>query len=111
MKHKDPSFSIWDFRDWLEKQPTDELNFPTLVKSASQPSNEATAEIVESRLGISRLETEINKHNEGLEDIGTLAKCFKDNGGTIIESKNNLTVVIETKSGKFVLPRLYTKSS
>ena len=106
---KDPSFSIYEFKYWLEKQPKSELKFPSIAKSDIKHDSIAMGEKVESRLGICRLEVELLKYNETLENSIETAKYFKENGGKIIEQRSDLTVFVETDVGSFVIPRMYTK--
>ena len=110
MKHRDPSFSIYEFRYWLEKQPKSELKFPSISKpNRINENTEGLGVDVESRLGICRLEVEIKKYNETIDNITDLAKYFKENGGKVIEQRDNLMVFIETTAGSFVIPKMYTK--
>ena len=110
MKHKDPSFSIYEFKYWLEKQPNSELKFPGgFIPHTDNKSVEGIGIKVESRLGIQRLEEQIVKFNEDLEHPIEIAKNFKENGGKVVEQRANLTVLVETSLGSFVIPKMYTK--
>ena len=109
---REPSFSIYEFKYWLEKQPDAGLQPTNLAKVyAQKTTGDATGCKVGSRLGIQRLENEIAKHNIDLKKTTAinLAKCFKDNDGVIVEMLEDLKVVVETKTGKFALPKGYTK--
>lgn len=98
----DPSFSIYDFRKWLSDQSP---NVKMEKKSNSVPQDIT----VECRLGLTRLEMQMKKHNPELTNIETLAQEFKEDGASVKED-DGINLMLETSSGKFKLPKLYTKA-
>ena len=111
---KDPSFSIYEFRSWLDKQPKPELGCPSLQKDKGLNEHivsMGSQKKIESRLGIERLEEQVVKHNPKMDRataIG-LAQYFKENGGTLGGEHENMLVSVRTNRGDFRLPKLYTK--
>ena len=104
--NKEPSFSLHEFRSWLAKQ-----NEPKLrkKKAKSELTEAMIGKIVESRLGLKRLEQKISENNKTkLADI--LAGDFKDNGGKIV-AVNELLVEVVVESGSFLIPKIYTKNA
>lgn len=97
----DPSFSIHDFRKWLTNQSP---NVNMEKKSLSQN----TLSTVECRLGLTRLELQIEKHNPQITNIAVVAKEFKE-GGAKVKEDDGINLMLETVSGQFRLPKLYTK--
>lgn len=98
----DPSFSFYEFKKWLSTQQTPDL------RQNKQEQKETYGYTVKSRLGLERLELQLALHNPEVADIKTLARIFKENGGTLVDVKD-LTAIVEVNSVKLVLPRSYTK--
>lgn len=99
----DPSFSIYDFRKWLTDQS------PNIkMEKQSQPLNQNNNLEVECRLGLTRLEMQIAKHNPNV-DHTVLAKEFKESGAKV-KQDDGINLILETTSGQFSLPKLYTKN-
>ena len=108
-KKSDPSFSLIEFRSWLSKQRTPKSDEQR--KSKSKTHKEMIGMTVESRLGIGRLEEKISEYNPTTEIADILAEDFKAHGGKIVSvNDQNLMVTLETSSGSFVLPKIYTKN-
>lgn len=100
-KMKEPTFSFYDFKKWLdENTPSNE---PKIVKNGF-----SVGESVQSRIGIKRLEHQLNKDNSKLENVSSLAQDFKNNGGKILEI-DEVNFLIEVKNGKFLIPKIYVK--
>jgi hypothetical protein len=113
---KDPSFSIYEFSSWLNKQPKPELHFPKLREGNHKVVSEHIVDAsvpkkIESRLGLERLEEQVMKHNSTLDRATAvgLAKSFKENGGVVSGELEDMTVSVKTEVGCFKLPKLYTK--
>lgn len=100
----EPSFSLHEFRSWLAKQGQFKMR-KKKVKNAMHES--MIGKMVESRLGVKRLEQKIAENNEtDIADI--LADQFKEFGGKIVEV-TELMATVEVEGGKFVIPKIYTK--
>lgn len=91
-----PSFSLNDFKKWIEKQQE---------QDQEAPKNSLIGTAVESKVTfrklISRMETD-----DG--DLYEIAKEFKKNGGTISEI-DGVNLLIETKAGSFFVHRMYVR--
>jgi hypothetical protein len=109
----EPSFSIYEFKGWLAKQPETDFRLPEFgVIQAKRIMGDVVGESIKSRLGLQRLEDQITQHNEGLgpSEAKALATAFKEHGGIITEMYD-LHIRIKTCKGEFELPKLYTKLS
>jgi len=110
-EEKEPSFSIYEFKGWLARQPEANFRLPDIsCIQAKKIMGDLVGIRVEPRLGLYRLKDQIAQHNESLnsESVKTLATAFKDNGG-VVGAMHDLCLVIETNKGEFRLPKLYTK--
>ena len=109
MTVKEPSFSIFEFKYWLSKQP-DFKCVTERCSAASEMLNELVDTTVESRLGNQRLEHQIEKHNPDMAkaEIKRAARLFKNEGG-VVKEIHNLNLLIEVASITFSLPKIYTK--
>lgn len=99
----EPSFSIYEFKHWLTTQDQLSLN--------RKPEEKQECGFhVSSRLGVQRLESQIEQHNPSmkLEDRKLAARQFKQSGGTLIEM-HGLIGTVQLESMKFDLPRTYMK--
>jgi len=104
--NKEPSFSLHEFRSWLAKQQEPK---PRKKKVKSKLTEAMIGKCVESRLGLLRLEQKITESNKtDIADI--LADDFKENGGKIV-GVSELMVEVEVASGKFLIPKIYTKDA
>ena len=109
--NRDPSFSIFEFKYWLSKQP----EFKCMTKhscNATKHLEELVGETVESRLGRNRLQHQIEKHNPDLseEEVQRCTRTFKEVGGQV-KKINDLNLIIELATTSFSLPKIYTKVS
>lgn len=108
MNKHEPSFSLYEFRKWL-----DHHELPNL--GSEKKSEETKPEynyMVESRLGISRLELQLAQHNPSLNEneVKKIAKQFKENKGKLIDIQDLMSIV-EVNSIVVKLPSSYTKKS
>lgn len=87
------SFSLSDFKKWMENQQKEE-----------SPKKDLVGLEVESKVGVrklvSRMETD--------DDVEELAEDFKKNGGVISEVDGN-RLMVEVESGTFIIHRMYVK--
>lgn len=105
-KNNEPSFSLHEFRSWLAKHQEPK---PKKKRAKTQISEAMIGKLVESRLGIKRLEQKITENNQtDIADI--LADEFKACGGKVT-AVSDLLVNVEVKSGSFLIPRIYTKDT
>lgn len=111
-KKRDPSFSIFEFRYWMAKRPQSDFAIGKIEQNNGNKdsSDSHIGHSVESRLGIVRLEQQIEKHNNDLKEVKVIAKDFKDHGGQVVDV-DDMCFIIETKLGVFNLPSVYTKRS
>jgi len=108
---KDPSFSIFEFKSWLAKQPEFSCSFDDAKKS--NVLSDLIGNMVESRLGLVRLQSQITSHNPELtpDIVEKRARVFKERGG-LVKDVADLALIIELRSGAtFALPKIYTKPS
>lgn len=108
---RDANFNIFEFKKWFSDQPDTTLQANGLKKSnANVADDQLIGETVSSRLGLKRLETQIQQHNESidLDKAILLAKAFKSDHGTVLEA-NDLNIIIQSSKGQFSLPKIYTK--
>lgn len=108
MNKYEPSFSLYEFRKWLDHHELPNLGSEKKSEEAKQEYNYT----VESRLGISRLETQITQHNSSLSEneVKKIAKQFKENKGKLIDVQDLMSIV-EVNSTVIKLPSSYTKKS
>jgi len=105
----DPSFNIWAFKYWFEKQPDiDTGKIPSY--KAKKVYGDLTGQYVESRLGAERLQKQLVSHNEELDihEAKSIASAFISEGGKII-GMDDLKLMIEASGYHFSLPKIYTK--
>lgn len=88
------SFSLSDFKKWMENQQKDESPKKNLVGMQVEPK-------VGLRKLVSRMESD-----DG--DIEEMAKDFKKDGGMISEMDGH-KLMIEVDSGSFIIHRMYVK--
>lgn len=97
------------FKSWLSDQP--KFTFPAriLSKEPKKDQNDLNS-LVESRLGLQRLENQISTHNNTFsKDVAShIAKEFKENGGKIVGIED-WNLLIEVGETKFSLPKMYVK--
>ncbi len=107
--NNDPSFNIWAFKNWFEKQPDIDTGEIPSYKAKKVYGN-LTGHQVESRLGIDRLKKQVIQHNENLDkhEAECAAIAFKEEGGNIVEM-DDLKLIIEAGDYRFYLPKIYTK--
>jgi len=98
----DPSFSFYDFKKWIDKHPCD-------IEASKIQDKEIVGRKVESRIGIKRLNHQIDQDNPELDAI-SLSEHFKSHGGLIIDEAGKL-FLIETDLGQFHIPKVYVKYS
>lgn len=87
------SFSLSDFKKWMESQQKEEAPKPNLVGAT-----------VESKVGVRKLVSRMDSD----DDLEELAKDFKKNGGVISEVDGH-KLMIEVDSGTFIIHRMYVK--
>ena len=106
--NKDPSFSIFEFRYWLAKQPDFDCSRHTKVPQKVR--NECVNTKIESRLGPERLRKQIAAHNPDMsdQDVDKCARIFKEHGGSVKEV-DDLNLIVELGESTFAIPRAYTK--
>lgn len=112
-ENREPSFSFYEFKGWLAKQPEEDFSLPEFgVIQANKIMGDIVGKSVESRLGLQRLENQIAEHNADMDQgqVERLAKQFKQQGGVVVEVCD-LRLGIDTSLGHFNLPKLYTKLS
>ena len=102
--------NIWAFKAWFAKESDVNSQPPSREVESKNLHSDLIGSLVESRLGIERLEMQIEKHNADFAplEIGILAKQFKNSGGRIVGT-DALTLTVEVAKGKFAIPKLYTK--
>ncbi len=96
MTNTNPSFSLNDFRKWLADS------------KKLEHKSEKKDSIVESRIGLSHLESQVKKHNPNLAEPAKFAKAFKEEGAKVLQA-NGDALLLEIKLGSFLLPKLYVK--
>jgi len=87
------SFSLSDFKKWMESQQNQEAPKPNLVGTT-----------VESKVSVRKLVARM----ESEDDLEELARDFKKNGGIIAEVDGH-RLMIECDSGTFTIHRTYVK--
>lgn len=88
-------FNFADFKKWMSHQ-------------SDGKKNNLVGLQVESKINVRRLLSRIQETKQG--DIETVAKDFKKNGGVIVEVDGN-DVVVEVKSGSFIIHKMHVKKS
>lgn len=107
---REPSFSLNEFRYWLNKNKDDKkVDRKSKAKKIDHDDKNIK---VESRLGVTRLGKKILEHNSelGEEKANAIAETFKLDGATII-SVEDLMAVVSVGETTFNLPKMYTKKS
>lgn len=104
MSNNEPSFSLNDFRKWLSGAKKFDLKLERRSDSAT-PSDA----LVECRLGIARLEMQIEKHNPNARNASAIAKDFKEHGAKVVQD-NGDNVMLETANFKFEFPKMYIRN-
>lgn len=109
---REPSFSIYEFRGWLSKQPEKTFHLTESNSEEIEPeqNDNLIGERVAPRLGVKRLHQQILEHNQEIDQtkLNEVIEDFKEFGGVVTESKD-LKFKIKTNLSDFFLPKLYTK--
>lgn len=102
MKKKEPSFSLYEFKEWISKQ--DE------VKNFFENSNseEILHEFVNKHAVPKVSKQKFEKKVETDDNLECIIDDFYEEGGTILEVENE-KLFIEVNSGMFCIPRFCVK--
>ena len=92
MDKREPSFSLNDFKKWMDGQSDDSARNQIGMK-------------VESKISLKRLMDKIEPEEGDLDEV---AKDFKKNGGTLVQMDGQ-SLQIECDSGNFTISRLFVK--
>ena len=92
-KHREPSFSLNEFKKWMESQ------------SEHEASRNQVGTQVESKISLKKLLEKIEPQEGELYEI---AKEFKRDGGTLVEMDGQ-ALLIEVNAGRFIISRLFVR--
>ncbi len=92
-KNREPSFSLNDFKKWMDSQSDDSMR------------KHQIGTMVESKISLKKLLDRIEPEDGELME---LARDFKRNGGTRVQMGGQ-AFVVEVDSGRFVISRLFVK--
>jgi len=92
-KNREPSFSLNDFKKWMDSQSDDSMR------------KHQIGTMVESKISLKKLLDRIEPEDGELME---LARDFKRNGGTLVQMDGQ-AFLVEVDSGRFVISRLFVK--
>jgi hypothetical protein len=92
-KYREPSFSLNDFKKWMENQNTEEK------------TNDIVGMSVESKISMKKLLEKIEPESGDLYEV---AKDFRRQGGRVAEMDGS-SLLIEVNSGSFIISRLFVR--
>jgi hypothetical protein len=100
--HRDPSFSLHDFKNWLSGQSDLNEFFDLSNRTAgSRPGDEMVGCEVYAKVSTKKLMEKIEPE-EG--DAETLIEDLVENGGMVL-SVDGKNLLVEVETGSFLIPR------
>lgn len=103
-KKQGPSFSLYEFKDWMSKQE-DLSNFFGVTEGEGE-QHEYVGEQAYAKVSKAKFLKKIGPDSEG--DLESVVDEFFEEGGTVTEVDGK-TLMIEVSCGSFTIPRFCVK--